>query len=187
MANEKQEPKQELKLVSDAEMKEFGIHEPFSRTLSLHMEEWQKLKDNAQPCPPYGYAVGWIPHLVTPREREIEVAVVTDILDPGVLKLHVLSNAIRTDMNGAAFISHPRLQRKNVNPGPAGVWFYLQVLDDPNFVPPKTHYDKHNTMVRERRRGILQAEAKRQEEARQGEEQERQETAMKMQQPAGSV
>lgn len=152
--------------VTDKERIEFEIKAPYSRSLDIQLAELDKQIATPLPTPPLGYTVGWLATTEQVTERNTYVAIVIAIHEPGVLRLHVLSELRNRDADGSRYVGHPSLAGKSKNRvGDAGLWFYLGVLEDPNYKPPKEHFKAFNDDMARRRRGLLESEKKRQVDA----------------------
>ena len=152
--------------VSEKERVEFEIKAPFSRSLDIQLEALDKQVATPLPTPPRGYTVGWLANSERVSERDTYVAAVIGVLSPGILRLHVFSEMRNRDADGSHYVGHPSLAGKTKEKiGDAGVWFYLDALDDPGFKPPKEHFKAFNDEMTRRRKGLLSAEKKRQVES----------------------
>ena len=152
--------------VSEKERIEFEIKAPYSRSLDIQLAELDKQIAAPLPTPPLGDNVGWLATTDQVTERNTYVATVIGVLSPGLLRLHVLSEIRNRDADGSRYIGHPSLADKAKQKiGDAGLWFYLPALSDPKYIPPKEHFKAFNDEMTRRRRGLLEAEKKRQVEA----------------------
>jgi len=152
--------------VTDKERIAFEIKAPYSRSLDIQLAELEKQMASPLPTPSLGHNVGWLATTNQVTERNTYVATVIGILSPGILRLHVLSEIRNRDADGSRYVGHPSLAGKSKQKiGDAGLWFYLEVLDDPAYKPPKEHFKAFNDEMARRRRGLLESEKKRQMEA----------------------
>jgi hypothetical protein len=155
-----------MSTITEKERTEFEIKAPFSRSMEIQLGEIDKRAQNPLPTPKLGDTVGWLANADRISERDTYVGIVIGVLEAGLLRLHICSEIRNRDADGALYVAHPSLANKNRQKiGDAGVWFYLETLDDPGFKPPKEHYKLFNDDINLKRRGVFQAEKKRQVEA----------------------
>jgi hypothetical protein len=117
---------------------------------------------NLQPTPKLGARVGWISRMAKtearpgmPADIEYRPADVYRRLTPGRVDLLVI-DAAPYPANGAQWIAHPSLLKASGQAiGAGGAWFYLDVLDQPNYQIPATEFAVHKAALDERRRRAL--------------------------------
>jgi hypothetical protein len=126
---------------------------------------------NLQPTPKLGSRVGWVSRLAKteprpgiPADIEYRPADVYRRLSPGRVDLLVV-DAAPFPMNGAQYIKHPsHLKTAGNTIGSGGAWFYLDVLDDPDWQPPATEFAVHRAALEQRKQRALEDNRRRHEE-----------------------
>lgn len=127
-----------------------------------------KERKRLRPTPDPGQSIGWIGRGMpagSPDRWMYRVGIVTAILSPGVINAEIFGEPQKKLAANCQYIHHPEnVVELSSEMGPGGGWFYLDVLKDENWQPPKDAFAQHQAALDLREQRCLQDELKRAED-----------------------
>ena len=127
-----------------------------------------KDREELLPTPEIGLIIGWAPRYLKRQDGQLEyrAAIVTQILDPGRIVCQVFGESQTIIASSATYIHHPEnFKHQGTKVGSGGGWFYLDILRDSSWQPPKATFGFHSDKLNRREQLCLQDEEKRVQDA----------------------